>query len=172
VKLKESQRIVPESVELVKQSRYAASVHNYEHARLLQEMAQSTCQAELERRYERVNIEMKQQIARTIIDQQKEIESLVDRLERGIATIQNSAENDRTLENEMKDVKFIGELTKFTKELVAIAGQTFPVAPYQRELETMLAEIIEVAGLPVPQKLKKNAKTAARPALKSPRPGQ
>jgi prefoldin subunit 5 len=135
-------------------------------------MAQAVCQAELERRYERINIEMKQQEARTIADQQREIESLVDRLERGIATIRNSADNDRGLEHEMRDVKSIGELTKFTKELVGIAGQSFPVAPYQRELENLLAEIIAGAGLPIPVKLKKNAKTAPRQSVKSPRPGQ
>jgi hypothetical protein len=169
LRMKESQRIVTESDELIKQSKYASAVQNYQHARLLQELSEITCKAEIERRHERINIEMKQQFGRIMAEQQKELENLVDRLNRGIATIKTSADNDRSLEFEMKDVKFIGELNKFTKELVALCAQSVKVEPFQRELEDLLVQIIEVAGLTVPKKLKKNVKTASKQSVKSPR---
>jgi hypothetical protein len=171
LRLRESQRTVRESDELVKQSKYAASIHNYEQAKMLQSLAQTAAQNELERRFERIETEMRIQVVRTIAEQQKEIENLVERLERGITTIKTAADNDRALEFDMKDVKFIGELTKYTKDLVAIAGQHIPVPPYQRELEDLLREIIESAGLAVPAKLKRNAKTATKQSSMSPRSG-
>jgi hypothetical protein len=168
-RLEESSRKISDAVELMQQSQYAATIHDYEQARLLRGFAEQAVEKEIQRRNDRINTDLHAQTSLTIEGCQKQIEVLVRRFTNGIAEIQSAAATKRQAECEMRDVKIVGELTRISKDFCHLAPTGTDHEPYLRELEDVLVGIIEAAGLPLPRKITKRPHVVSRRSNFSPR---
>jgi hypothetical protein len=169
LRLKESQRLIPDYEVLLDQSKAAAAVHDWEQARLFQTEAAELAQAEIEKRIAKVDSDMKLQTETLFQTQQKDLELLVHKLLSGIAQIKGQTLRGIDAETEIKDVKFIAALNKAAKELVLITPLGVDPGPYIKELENDLVAMLVEAKIPVPKKMKWNPKAGARAPSKSPR---
>jgi hypothetical protein len=169
LRLKESQRLIPEYEVLLEQSKSAAAVHDWEQARLFQTEAAALAQAVLEKRIAKVDSDMKSQTEVLFQTQQKDLELLVHKLQSGIAQIKGQTVRGIDAETEIKDVKFISALNKAAKELVLITPLGVEPGPYIKELENDLVSMLIEAKIPIPKKMKWNPKAGTKASSKSPR---
>jgi hypothetical protein len=172
VRLKESQRLIPEYEELIAQSKSAAAVRDFGQARQLQALAASFAQAELEKRIAKVDSDLKLQTETLLQTQQKELELLVRKLEGGIGQIKGHTLRGLDAETEFKDVKMISALNKAVKELIVIVPPGVDAKAHSRDLENDVISLLVEANVPIPRKMKWNPKTATRGSAKSPHKGK
>jgi hypothetical protein len=169
VRIRETRRIIPEAEDLMQQSRCAAQARSFEQAALLMSQASAVGQAEVERRLARLDLELRHQAGLLLQEQKKEVKGLVACVAQGIELIRRDSQIKKDSENDGRDVRLVAELQKYTKKVAMIAGPGVDLAPYQRELEDVILEIIEVAQLPVPAKLKRTPGSPTRQTGRSPR---
>jgi hypothetical protein len=172
LRLKESQRVIPEYEELIAQSKAAASIGDFETAKQFQSLATIAAQKELEKRLTKVDFDVRGQTDTLLQTQQKEIEVLARKLNDGIKQIRDQTTKNMDAECDIRDVKLLGVLNAAAKKLVAIAPPNVDAMVYHRELENDLIALVVGQGLPIPKKMRVNPKTATRGSVKTPRKGQ
>jgi hypothetical protein len=169
LRLKESQRLIPEYEEMVQQSKAAARIGDFETAKQFQGMAAALAEKELEKRLATVDFDVRGKTETLLQTQQKDIEVLARKLNDGIRQIQLHTIKSMDARSELKDVALLGVLNNTAKELVGIAPPWVDATVYHREFENdLIAKVLE-AGLPLPRKMRQNPKTAMRASAKSPR---
>jgi hypothetical protein len=166
LRLRETQRPVADADEFTWQAQRAARQRNFVRAYDLMEQAEAANQTEIGRRHAHLDLDFKTQSAQLFQEQRKEIEGLVARLAKGVATIEGEFAAKREADSDARSNTCVAELQKFGKRLPGIGGD---VAVYQRELEESLIETAETARLPIAKRLRTGTKTSPRQTARQPR---
>jgi hypothetical protein len=169
VRMKDSQRTIPEYEEILAQAKAAAAIRDWEQARLLQTAAATAAQTEMDKRLAKLDTDFRGQSESLLQTHQKDLEFLVKKLFSGLDLLKGQAQRSVDTEMELNEARLLSALNKSSKELVVITPLGTDAAPYIRELENDLVALLREAELAVPKKLRWNPKTATRNSLKASR---
>lgn len=162
LRLRETQRSIPQYDELINESKHAALQGNYETARMLQEKAEFCAQSELEIKLAKIDQNYEFQLSQIRSQQKESMQFLVNKFVDGLKEMKERETNRLLLETSNRDSYIYGELAKYKRKL----GTLVPVeecTKYENQLEKYLGEILLELNTTIPKNVCYKARTRASP---------
>ena len=165
-RLHETQRNLPEYEEIIAEAKFAGTIGDFEKAQELQNIAISISQAQLGKRLEKIDKDF-QTRSDTMREQHgKEITVLVKRFENGLKKLGETDSARNSKNKNLFEARVITELQKAVKMGITTL-QLNDSSEFQKNLEIILAQIMEEKNISFPKNLCKTVRSTSK--LQSPK---